>query len=146
VAACSSGTTSSAPAPSASGTATSGAAAQRAIAANWAAFFNPKTSASKRVDLLQNGQEFATVINAQSGSALASQVSASVSKVAVTKPASQAAVTYSLLLSGKPALSNEGGTSVYQDKTWKVGVESFCGLLTLENGGSSASLPSACKS
>jgi hypothetical protein len=144
VAACSSSTTSAAPAPS--GTATSGAAAQRAIAANWAAFFNPKTSASKRVDLLQNGQEFATVINEQSGSALASQVSANVSKVAVTKPASQAAVTYSLLLAGKTALSNQSGTSVYQDKTWKVGLASFCGLLTLENGGSSASLPSACKS
>jgi hypothetical protein len=97
------------------------------------------------VDLLEDGQEFAPVISAQEGSALASQASASVSKVTVTKPSSQASVDYSILISGKPVLSNQSGTAVYQDGTWKVGVSSFCGLLALESGGSATSLPAACK-
>ena len=153
VAACGGSSTSSKPAASSSKPAaaapsagpTSGAAAEHAIATNWAAFFNAKTPAAKRVTLLQDGQEFASVINAQSGSGLASQASASVSKVTVTKPASEASVDYSILLSGQPALSNQSGTAVYQGGTWKVGVSSFCGLLALESGGSTASLPSACK-
>lgn len=124
---------------------TSGTAAEQAIAANWAAFFDPATPADKRVSLLQDGQAFAPVIKAQEGTGLASQASASVSKVSVTKPASQAAVDYSILIAGKPALANQSGTAVYQDGTWKVGVSSFCGLLALENGGSTASLPAACK-
>jgi hypothetical protein len=151
LAACSSSPASSKPAATPSRPAaapsgpTSGTAAEQAIAANWAAFFNAKTPAAKRVTLLQDGQEFAPVINAQAGSSLASQASASVSRVTVTKPASQASVAYSILISGQPALSNQSGTAVYQDGTWKVGASSFCGLLALESGGSTTSLPAACK-
>jgi hypothetical protein len=152
VAACGSSTSSkpapvspSAVSPSASAP-SSGAAAQSEIAANWTAFFNPNTPPARRISLLQDGQTFAPVIKAQAGSGLASEASASVSKVTVTKPAAQAAVDYSILLSGQPVLSNQSGMAVYEDGTWKVGVSSFCGLLTLEGGGSTASLPAACKS
>jgi hypothetical protein len=148
VAACTSSATSSKPpAASASPTssaAASGPAAEQAIATNWAAFFNAKTPAAQRVTLLQDGQVFAPVLKAQEGSGLASQASATVSRVTVTKPASEAAVDYSILISGKPALTNQSGMAVYQDGRWKVGVSSFCGLLTLENGGSAESLPAAC--
>ncbi len=54
-------------------------------------------------------------------------------------------MTYSILVSGTPALTNQAGVAVYQDGTWKVGDASFCGLLTIENGGNTASLPAACK-
>lgn len=148
VAACSSSTSSKPPAASPApspASAAAGAAAEQAIATNWAAFFDPKTPTAKRVTLLEDGQAFAPVLKAQEGSALASQASAAVSKVTVTKPASQAAVEYSILISGQPALTNQSGTAVYQDGIWKVAVSSFCGLLTLENGGSTASLPAACK-
>jgi hypothetical protein len=151
MAACSSSSTPSKPAatsskPAASPSAPeSGSAAEQAIAANWTTFFDPKTPASKRVTLLQDGQEFASLIDAQAGSSLASQASATVSRVTVTKPASEASVVYSILLAGKPALPNQSGTAVYQSGIWKVGVSSFCGLLTLESGGSTASLPAACK-
>jgi hypothetical protein len=37
------------------------------------------------------------------------------------------------------------GVAVYQDRTWKVGLASFCSLMALENGGKTSSLPSACK-
>jgi hypothetical protein len=48
-----------------------------------------------------------------------------------------------LALGGKPALSNQIGTAVYQDGTWKVGDGSFCQLLALENGGKA---PPVCSS
>jgi hypothetical protein len=117
----------------------------QAITTNWEAFFNPQTPVAKRVSLLQDGQAFASVITAQAGSSLASQASAKVDKVTVTSP-TQAAVTYTILLAGVPALKNQAGTAVNEGGTWKVGLASFCGLLKLENGGNAASLPAACKS
>jgi hypothetical protein len=59
--------------------------------------------------------------------------------------ATQAKVTYSILVGGQPALANQSGVAVYQDGTWKVGLASFCGLLALENGGKTSSLPAACQ-
>jgi hypothetical protein len=156
VAACSSSSSSppastpSATAPASSPTSTSSAASgasgasadEKAISANWTAFFNPKTPVAQRVKLLQDGSAFASVIQAQAGSSLASSASAQVTKVTVITT-SKATVTYNVLLAGTPALKNQAGTAVYQDGMWKVGVTSFCGLLTLENAGKT---PSACKS
>jgi hypothetical protein len=154
MAACSSSTSSSPPAssPSATPSATSTSSAssgvsadEKAITANWTAFFDPKTSVAQRVKLLQDGSAFASVIQAQAGSALAGSASAQVTKVTVITT-SEAAVTYNVLLAGTPALKNQAGTAVYEDGTWKVGDASFCGLLTLENAGKTSGLPSACKS
>jgi hypothetical protein len=142
-AACSSSSSSTSSTPAPTGEPTSGAAAQKQVADNWTAFFSAKTPVTQRVALLQDGQDFSSVIKAQAGSGLASEASASVSKVTVTKP-DQAAVAYSILVGGKPALPSQSGTAVYQAGTWKVGVASFCGLLALENGGSTSSLPAAC--
>ncbi len=133
----------SAPATSASA-APSGSAATL-IAANWEKFFNPKTPVAQRIALLQNGQVFASVIRAQAGSSLASSATAKVTKVTVTS-STQAKVTYSILVGGAPALANQSGVAVLQGGTWKVGLASFCGLLTLENGGKTSGLPSLCKS
>ena len=119
--------------------------AAAAITANWEAFFNAKTPTAKRVALLQDGSTFASVIKAQAGSGLAASATAKVTKVTV-ESATKAKVIYSILLGGQPALSNQTGVAVYQNGTWKVGVASFCGLLATENGGSTANLPSACKS
>jgi hypothetical protein len=153
VAACSSSSSSppaSSPSatPSASSTSSASSASsadEKAITANWTAFFNPKTSVAQRVKLLQDGSAFTSVIKAQAGSALASSASAQVVKVTVITT-SEAAVTYNVLLAGTPALKNQAGTAVYQDGVWKVGVASFCGLLTLENAGKTSGLPSVCKS
>ena len=84
--------------------------------------------------MLQNGQEFASIINAQAASSLARSASAMVTAVKVTSPA-RATVTYDILIGGKPALSSQAGTAAYQDGTWKVGDGGFCQLPTLENGG-----------
>ncbi|MGO9781444.1 MAG: hypothetical protein ACLPKE_29015 [Streptosporangiaceae bacterium] len=54
--------------------------------------------------------------------------------VTVESPA-RATVTYSILVGGTPELKNQPGVAVYQSGTWKVGEQSFCALLTLENSG-----------
>jgi hypothetical protein len=132
--------------PKASTSAASGlsTATQKLIAADWTAFFDAKTPVARRVSLLQDGPVFASLIRAQAHSSLASSASAKVTKVTV-QSATKAKVTYSILVAGSIGLSNQSGVAVYQDRTWKVGLASFCGLLTLENGGSTKKLPSVCK-
>jgi hypothetical protein len=131
--------------PAASATAGGGSAASKQIAANWTTFFDAKTPVAKRISLLQDGQQFASVIKSQAGGGLAASATAKVTKVTVTSP-TQATVTYNILVAGQTALSGKTGTAVQQNGTWKVGLASFCGLLVLENGGKTAGLPSACKS
>ena len=129
----------SSPASSSSGAAASGNAKAQ-ITANWEAFFNGQTSAAKKISLLQNGQKFAAVINAQAGSGLASSAGAKVTAVVVNSP-TKATVSYDITLSGATALPNQTGTAVYEGGTWKVGDVSFCQLLKLENAGTA---PSVC--
>jgi hypothetical protein len=122
---------------------TAGAAsgdAKAQITSNWEAFFDGKTSAAKKISLLENGQKFASVINAQAGSGLAASAGAKVKAVVVNSPA-QATVNYDITLSGATALPNQTGTAVYQDGMWKVGDVSFCQLLKIENGGTA---PAVC--
>ena len=123
-----------------SGGSTSAAVAQ--IKTNWVTFFNPKTPVTQRVNLLQNGSAFASIIKAQAGSPLASSATSTVSAVTV-ESSTHANVTYSILVGGAPALKDQPGVAVFQDGIWKVGDQSFCALLTLENNGKA---PSACAS
>ena len=133
----------SSPAASSSATAGSTAASGNATAlvtANWEAFFDGKTSAAKKISLLENGQKFASIINAQAGSGIAASAGAKVHAVVVNSPA-QATVHYDITLNGQTALGNQTGTAVYENGTWKVGDVSFCQLLKIENGGTA---PSVC--
>ena len=135
--------TSAAPAASAAPSPTGGTtAAVTQIKTNWETFFNPKTPVAQRVSLLQNGQAFEPIIAAQASSPLASSATSTVSAVTI-ESAAQAKVVYSILVSGTPALKNQPGVSVYQNGIWKVGLQSFCALLTLENSGKA---PAACPS
>ena len=131
------GPVTSAPSPSGGS-----AAAVAQIKGNWVAFFNARTPVAKRVGLLQNGAEFASIIKSQAASSLAAAATSSVSAVTVESP-SQAKVTFSILISGTPALKNQPGAAVDQGGVWKVGDQSFCALLTLENSGKA---PAACAS
>ena len=124
-------------ADSTAGAASGDATAQ--ITSNWEAFFDGKTSAAKKISLLENGQKFASVINAQAGSGIATSAGATVHSVVVNSPA-QATVRYDITLNGTPALSNQSGTAVYQDGMWKVGDVSFCQLLKIENAGTTVSV------
>ena len=126
--------------PSSGGASTSAAVTQ--IKTNWVTFFNPKTPVTQRVNLLQNGSAFASIIQAQAGSPLASSATSTVSAVTV-QSSTHAKVTYSILVAGSPALKDQPGVAVFQGGIWKVGDQSFCALLTLENNGKA---PSACAS
>jgi hypothetical protein len=136
--------TSSAPSSSAAAEPTTGSGAVAAIKSNWATFFDAKTSLAGRLALLQNGQTLAALIRAQSKNSLASTATSKVSSVTLTGT-KQASVLYTIYVGGQPALKNKHGVAVYQDGVWKVGLVSFCGLLKLENAGSTAGLPSVCK-
>jgi hypothetical protein len=129
----------SAPASSSSPAAASGNAKAQ-ITANWEAFFNGQTSAAKKISLLENGQKFATIINAQAGSGLAGSAGAKVTAVVVNS-ATKATVSYDITLGGTTALPNQTGTAIHQGGVWKVGDVSFCQLLKLENAGTA---PSVC--
>jgi hypothetical protein len=135
--------TSAAP-PSSAAPSAGGTAAKKVIAANWTTFFNAKTPVAKRVSLLQNGSQFASIISSQAGGGLAAQATAKVTKVTLVS-STLASVTYSILLNGQSVLPNQAGVAVAQDGTWKVSVTSFCGLLKVESGGKTSSLPVACK-
>lgn len=124
------------------GTSSPAGGASSTIAANWTAFFNFKTPTAKRIALLENGSQFASIIKGQAGQGLASTANAKVLSVSNVS-SSQATVKYNILLGTTPALTNQKGMAVFQDGTWKVGDGSFCGLLQLEG---LKPLPPACSS
>jgi len=113
--------------PAASGT----AGVASAVTKVWLDFFAGSTPASTKILLLQNGQQFAAVINAQAGTALAKGTTATVTSVTQASPTT-ALVQYSILLGGKPALQNQTGEAVLVSGSWLVGEPSFCALLALE--------------
>jgi hypothetical protein len=116
------------------------------ITTNWNTFFNPATPNSKRVELLENGEQFSAAINSLSSTPLASGLSSKVDSVSVTS-ATKATVKYDLSALGQTVATNATGTSVLQDGTWKVGDDVFCGLLTqAKSAGLTIPVPSACSS
>lgn len=129
----------------ASSAAGSSSSAVTAITTNWTAFFNPSTPNSRRVQLLENGSEFASAITAFSKSPMASAVSSKVDSVSVTS-STKASVKYDLTAAGTPVASGQTGTAVLQNGTWKVGDEVFCGLLKEGASLIGIAVPAACNS
>ena len=104
------------------------------------------TPNSKRVQLLENGEQFASAISAFAASPLASAVTSKVDSVSLTS-ATEAKVKYNLSAMGQTVANGATGTSVLQDGTWKVGDEVFCGLLNEAKGaGLTIPVPAACSS
>jgi hypothetical protein len=129
---------SSSPAATSTGSAPAGATA--AISTNFATFFNINTSVAKRVSLLQDGSQFASIITAQAHNPLAAGLTAKVKSVS-NVTSSQADVKYDLVVGGSKVPMT--GNAVYENGTWKVGAATFCGLLTLEG---LKKMPAACSS
>jgi CTP:molybdopterin cytidylyltransferase MocA len=116
---------------------TSMTATQAKIKTDWVTFFAGTTTAQHKVALLQNGQSFAAVINDQASNPMSKSSGAKVLSVSLTSK-TQAKVRYTITLGGQPALSNQTGVAVLQGGTWKVGDQSFCALLALEQAKASA--------
>ncbi len=114
-------------------------AAAKAVASTFTEFFAGTTPADRKVTLVQDGQGFAPVINAQAGGAMSQGTTAKVSRVTFTS-ASGANVLYTIFLSGTPVLKNQVGVAVKEKGRWVVGAATFCQLLTLEQ-----SAPPLCK-
>ncbi|GEB57818.1 hypothetical protein [Streptomyces gardneri] len=106
------------------------AAAEAEITKNWTAFFDPKVPAAEKVKLLENGEAMQPVLAAFAGDRNAAMTSAKVTGVEFTS-ATEANVTYDLLVGGAPALPDSQGTTILQDDTWKVSVKTLCGLVEL---------------
>ena len=100
------------------------------IIANWEAFFSGKTPAKRKIALVQDGGAFAKVIQGQSSDSLAKSSTAKVLTVKIT--GTKAAVTYTVYLAGQAALKGQKGEAFLLGGTWKVGAQSFCGLLSME--------------
>jgi hypothetical protein len=111
-----------------------------AIKSNWQKFFDGSTPAAQKIQLLQNGQQFAQTIQAQAQSPLAKSTAAKVTSVKLTS-ATTATVKYSILLAKQVALADQTGQAVLQNGVWKVSANSFQALLALE--GAASSSPSA---
>ncbi|MCX5076191.1 hypothetical protein OHA84_09655 [Streptomyces sp. NBC_00513] len=106
------------------------AAAEARIEKNWAAFFDPSVSADRKVEVLQNGDLLKPLLAAVSGHPQAAAVSSEVTGVTFTSP-TEAEVTYDLLVSGFPVLSDTKGGAVLEDGVWKVSLTSLCALVKL---------------
>jgi len=114
-------------------------AAQKTVAATFTEFFAGTTPADRKITLVQDGQGFAPVINAQAGGVMSQGTTVKVSGVSLASP-SRANVRYTILLGGTPALKDQTGVALKQHGHWVVGAATFCQLLTLEQ-----SAPPLCK-
>lgn len=128
-------TTTSAPTSASASAPADPAAATAQIKADWKKFFDPATSTKDKQAVLENGDRMGAVLKAFNGDKRGGQVQAEVQKVAFTSPTT-ATVVYSLTLNGATALPNATGTSVQQDGTWKVSVNTLCALVALSGDAS----------
>ena len=94
-------------------------------------FFDGTLPVQTKVGLLQKGEQFTKVIEQQNAGPLARQSGVKVVKVTRSTPNS-AAVTFTVLLDGKPVLENQAGGAVLDNGTWKVAASTYCALLALQ--------------
>ncbi|WP_216892946.1 hypothetical protein [Nocardia alni] len=127
---------SSAPAAAATAAPSSDPTVQ-AVTNTFVTFFNGKTPVNQKVALVENGSAFAPALQAQANSPTSAQTTATVSNVKLTDP-THAAVTYSILIGGSPALPNQDGQAVNDGGQWKVAVSTFCALMAMQSGGGAA--------
>lgn len=103
----------------------------QAVSDAFVGFFSGATPGDQRITLVENGEAFAEIINAQAASPLAQGTTATVSSVDVDEPA-HATVTYTVSANGQPVLVDQMGEAVNVDGQWKVAQATFCDLLILQ--------------
>ncbi|MFI0981525.1 hypothetical protein ACH4SP_31520 [Streptomyces sp. NPDC021093] len=105
-------------------------AAKREVEKNWTTFFDPAVPTREKAKVLENGTLLVPLLTAFNNDKRGGQSSAQVQDVRFNS-ATQAEVTYDLLLDGTPVLPGSKGTAVLQDNIWKVSVKSLCALVKL---------------
>ncbi|MFB6618053.1 hypothetical protein ACIGFK_30045 [Streptomyces sp. NPDC085524] len=116
------------------------AAAKAQIEKNWVVFFDPKSTTQEKAAVLEHGDFLEPVLGGLARLPSADKTAAKVKNITFTSP-TQATVTYDLLVSGSPALSDSKGISVLDDGVWKVSLKSLCGLIELSGESAPALLP-----
>lgn len=111
------------------GGSSSGPSASAQVKTNWQEFFSSKTTTAQKVALLQNGSKFKSFIAAQEKNPLASELTATVTKVSVK--GNTATVTWTVQL-GTQKLSPGTGEAVLVNGKWLVSQTTFCNLAQLE--------------
>ncbi|MCX5608765.1 MULTISPECIES: hypothetical protein [unclassified Streptomyces] len=106
------------------------AAARAQVEKNWTTFFDSKVSVEEKVKVLENGELLELLLDGFAGNSDAALSSAKVTDV-VFDSATEAQVTYDLLVRGVPVLPGSKGTAVLEDGVWKVSTETLCSLVGL---------------
>lgn len=102
-----------------------------AITTNWDKFFASSTSLSERENLLQNGKQFATLIQGEFSSLGAgTKTAAKVNNITINT-ASKGTVTYTVYLNSAPVLTNQTGTALKENGNWVVSDSTLCGLIKI---------------
>jgi hypothetical protein len=107
------------------GSATPSAAAQ--VKLTWTRFFAGSTPASKKIELLQDGNALAPYVRQAFANGFAKSITVHVSKVTVH--GTTATVTYDIRIGGVPELTGLTGQAVKAAGSWKVSTVVVCGLL-----------------
>ncbi|HUD07633.1 MAG TPA: hypothetical protein VMQ52_00960 [Candidatus Saccharimonadales bacterium] len=110
------------------------------IETNWKNFFAYSTSLQGRENLLQNGSQFAQVIQGEFTALASQKSSASFNSINLTNNKT-ANVVYTINLNGQPVLNEQNGQALFINNSWKVSDSTLCGLISL-----SGSKPAVCKS
>jgi len=110
---------------------TSSAALTDQITSLYQRFFDGTQPAQTKVDLLQRGAEFLPVLQQQAAGPLARSSGVRVTQV-VRSTVNSAAVTFTVLLDGKPVLVDQHGGAVLDNGVWKISASTYCGLLALQ--------------
>ena len=94
-------------------------------------FFNGTLPVGTKIGILQKGEQFRDVLKAQAAGPLAKGSGVKVLKV-TQSTVNTAAVRFTVLLNGKPALENQAGGAVLDNGVWKVSASTYCTLLKLQ--------------
>jgi hypothetical protein len=118
-------TTPTTPGPTASGSLT------EQITSLYQRFFDGTAPVQTKVDLLQRGPEFVPIMQQQAAGPLARSSGVKVTKV-VRSTENSAAVTFTVLLDGKPVLADQHGGALLDGGVWKISASTYCALLSLQ--------------
>ena len=105
-------------------------AATSAAVANFEKFFSASTPMSERQALLQNGSQFASVMN-QEFAQLAQESPSVAVNSSTLSDSSTVKVNYTINLNGQPVLKDQSGEVLKVNGTWVVSDSTLCQLLSL---------------
>jgi len=101
-------------------------------------FFAANTPMATRVNLLENGSQFAKPMEDEFNQLDNEKPSVIINSINFANK-TNATVNYTVELNGQPVLKNQNGTVLYINKTWKVSDSTLCQLLSMDG-----STPSVC--